>query len=711
MCDLKINLTKTNIFAENSKELSISKKINFVFGKNGTGKTTIADSIENQLQNDYDVQLFKDFDGVAENGRLNAIALGTENAEIQDKIETIDEEIAKIKKEIEKPEDEAENLFTKAKKADENREQQDKKINDFFAKSAKNIKNQTRPQVAKTNYNKTDFKNEVSKAKFLGEDEIKKHKEIINSEKKESVNKIILPNFDLPELLKSTNEVLQSSVSRQQIIDEFKNNSDKENFAKQGMNIHKNGEKCAFCGNEISEERWRLLGSYFNDEVKKLENRIEQAEDKINSELGKLSDVNEISKNYFYEKFANQIENLSLQIKNNKGDIKDFLDNLKTALEEKKKNLFVKSKELDRAIPKNFTDIKFSCDKIVEENNNFGQNLNQEKENAKDALRYHEIKKMLDDFKWQDENRILEDFRQQNEECEKSLGDKKQICQEKKDERNKLISQTKNENKIAERINNSLRNMAVTSFSLVLVPDKEENQKGQYQIKSHNGSIREIAKLSKGEKNIIAFLYFLFKLEKVSDGNKAKIIILDDPMTSNDDTMQYLMITEIQKFYSKLQEQDFFILLTHNCHFYLNVRKEKEKFYQKYGNFHLFPDGKLIKIRIIKNGSDDFKTNYETLWKELLFLYEENKPDLMLNSCRRILETYINFNCIDRDKFYSNNTNAKKLFDVNSHDIDDLEAEQNGKTNNDIKNILKKLFKSNNTEEHFNNHWKTDKQS
>jgi hypothetical protein len=49
----------------------------------------------------------------------------------------------------------------------------------------------------------------------------------------------------------------------------------------------------------------------------------------------------------------------------------------------------------------------------------------------------------------------------------------------------------------------------------------------------------------------------------------------------------------------------------------------------------------------------------------------------------------------------------KKLFDVNQHSIDDLEAEQNGKTKEEIKNILKELFIiNNNAEEHFNNYFK-----
>ena len=49
---------------------------------------------------------------------------------------------------------------------------------------------------------------------------------------------------------------------------------------------------------------------------------------------------------------------------------------------------------------------------------------------------------------------------------------------------------------------------------------------------------------------------------------------------------------------------------------------------------------------------------------------------------------------------------AEKLFDVNSHSIDDLDAELNGKDKSAIIEILKKVFSDNHADEHFNSHWK-----
>ena len=145
-------------FDENSHALVFDKQVNFVYGKNGTGKTTIADEIFKQLSSDYDVCIFKDFEGVIENNRLNAVALGSENATIQKQIDFIENEILRIKEQVEQPENkEKENLYTKAARKKEEFDKHEKKLNQFYIDSAREIKNQNNPQVAKTSYDKVSF--------------------------------------------------------------------------------------------------------------------------------------------------------------------------------------------------------------------------------------------------------------------------------------------------------------------------------------------------------------------------------------------------------------------------------------------------------------------------------------------------------------------------------------------------------------------------
>lgn len=156
----------------------------------------------------------------------------------------------------------------------------------------------------------------------------------------------------------------------------------------------------------------------------------------------------------------------------------------------------------------------------------------------------------------------------------------------------------------------------MVSFELVHVKDDES--KGFYRVKDFiNGSIRDITELSTGEKNIIAFLYFIEKLNEIkeSPSNKQRIIVFDDPMCSNDDGMQYLIIEDLQRLMKRLLPTDHFILLTHNKHFYLNVKYNHKYSEDRFMRFQ--SDGRKTHIMIINKKEEDFKTSYESLWSEL----------------------------------------------------------------------------------------------
>lgn len=721
----KINLsTHLDKYTKGSLELPISKKVNFIFGKNGTGKTTIADEIVAQFSDSYSVHVFKDFDGVAVNERLDAVALGAENAAIQKKIDVVDGEILTIGKDVEKPEDNRENLFTKSASSKKNYENQSTKIDKFYTTSASQIKGQSSPTIASPNYDKNAFKSEIIKAKTLTNLEIAAHKDTIKADKKAEIAYVTLPVIDLGAYLKSTNEVLDASVKQPAAIPELSNNPRKQQFARTGLDIHehKQGEVCAFCGSEISDDRWIALGNYFNSEVKALELRIETGITRIQGEIKKLDAINGIDKHAYYGKYAERIKQLNTIVKLRKAEYKAYLGKLEKTLSEKKNNLFAKTDQVEIITPEDFITVQKELTDLIDSNNAFSKDLANEQNKAKDALRYHEIHKKIDAFNYADEGASLNALSELNNSAQDDLKRKRDELTQKLQERTDLISQTKDEKKIAIKINGLLKNMGVASFELELVNDEDEKQKGQYQIKGHNNTPRPITALSKGEKNIIAFLYFMFDLGRADRGNKPRIVVLDDPMTSNDDTMQYIMTSEIQKFYRSLKDGNFFVLLTHNVHFYLNVRdntakkyeikmgseKKEISFYERFGVWHLFSDGKCSSILSIEKGVYDFNTSYETLWKELVFLYRASDAtsDLMLSPCRKVCETYMHFTKKGLDTFYGENISAKKLFDVNQHSIDDLEAEPNGKTKDEIKNILRSLFRQNGAEDHFNSYWK-----
>ena len=218
-----------------------------------------------------------------------------------------------------------------------------------------------------------------------------------------------------------------------------------------------------------------------------------------------------------------------------------------------------------------------------------------------------------------------------------------------------------------------------------------------------------------GEKNIIAFLYFLKKLEEVNEKESVinKFVIFDDPMTSNDNNMQYIMIEELIKLIDESNKNDNIeqlIIMTHNHHFYLNLTGYLKGKYKNHQFLRFVSNGENTNIRFINNKDEDFKSNYEALWQDLEFVYnsEKGRASLLCNIARRIVDTFTNFNSISKTNFYKGVAGAKKLFDVNSHEIEDMDADLTGTDKKTIIKILYDCFDKNNSSEHFKKYFNLD---
>lgn len=698
--DLSLDLTKLKDRFK-SDRLIISKKPNFIFGKNGTGKTTITDAIKEQFSGSHQVLIFKDFDGVTDNSRLNAIALGVENAEIQRKIDDIDKRIFDYNKELLPSEDKKENLFYKAEKASLDYEKQQNKINAFFTKSAREITNSQR--LGRT-YDKNKFKKDIeSNPVIYSKEELETNKKTLQDPKKDTIPKYDIPNLNNERLLGAVNEILSLKVNPATRIEELDRSPEKQEFAKEGLRIHDPEERCAFCGGIIDKERLDLLRNYFNKETEKIENRITKGLKIISEEIECTEHIKLLNENGYYSAFLDDVKNINADIKELKLSRINFLKTLLEALDNKRKELFTPSQPLKIKEPLSALPTIQKINKIITSHNTFAETIQKQKQRAEDILRLNEVRKKMDEFNYSEEDKKLAILKANLDKLNDEMNNLREKLAEERNNRTLLISQTKNEEEVAKRINSLLATNGVESFSLRLVND-EEGQLGQYKVLGYNNIERDVSQLSKGEKNIIGFLYFVLSLESNHDDNRPKIIVFDDPMTSNDDAMQYLMTSELQKIYENLNN-DYFILLTHNGHFYVNARKPVSKFYKKYANYILLSDNIRTTINKITCEKEDLAVGYGNLWNDLRMLYDNNLTNQMVEHCRKICETFIKFNRLSSEDFYAKSMAASKLFNVNSHALDDFESEPNGKNKESIMKILKELFKANNAEDHFLNYW------
>ena len=767
MVELNINLSKQDypVFdIEKSNTLHL-KSTNFIFGKNGRGKTTLTNLIKNQFEDKYDVRVFTGFENVIKNEKLNAVILGENNIKMQREIEKVEVDLQENDKQLLSVERELASLdndtdfietgITKHQLLISSQEDltvlraHEDRLKNYFKEKAKEIKEMTNPRIAKTNYDRTNFEYEISKAKLLDRSEVTILANILSSEIKEELPTKKVTSLDLQELHEKVNNLLKFKLKEKIVIKEL-DTPNKKLFAESGHEIHEIGDSCSFCGNLVNEERMIKLEKYFSaDETNNLRSDIKKMKVEIETIYKtKLNDF-KLDTNIFFKHLHEKVNSHNILLEEQQKMLNTFLDGITAQLERKHENPFEIYKLENKQIHISYNEIIFSVNELIEEHNQFLKNIEKQREKAFDKLRLHYISEKIqqttgykNDWKgynvenielnskteiYKKTNSMLNERIQElvgkekdDDETLFGLKNKKEILIKKKQE---YLNQTKSSFKLVDDINEKLKANGKDNLELCLVEDDENIE--HYQIEGEHG-IRGIDKMSTGERNIISFLYFMGSLSDISTRtNKPKIIIMDDPMNSNDDMMQYLIITEIQKLYrgnldkkSYDKNEDIFVCLTHSAHFYLNVQphgnyKEtiafdengKEVTRSKYdkNNFYRIENKTFNKIT---DSTADFGTHYSLLWIELKELFENDLINSMLNSMRRIIETYSKFNKIHPNKFYKGNESAEKLFNVNSHAIDDLSVDLVGQTKESLIETFEILFKSNNADKHFDSYWK-----
>jgi wobble nucleotide-excising tRNase len=153
--------------------------------------------------------------------------------------------------------------------------------------------------------------------------------------------------------------------------------------------------------------------------------------------------------------------------------------------------------------------------------------------------------------------------------------------------------------------------------------------------------------LSEGEKTFVTFLYF-FQLIKGSDTESGitndRVVVFDDPVSSLDSDILFIVSSLIKGLFDEVRAKTGHIkqifVLTHNVYFHkevtFNPNRSKKKVIGDESFWVVRKSDHFTKIE--PHESNPIKTSYELLWAEL------RRPDrsnlTIQNTLRRILENY-----------------------------------------------------------------------
>lgn len=191
-------------------------------------------------------------------------------------------------------------------------------------------------------------------------------------------------------------------------------------------------------------------------------------------------------------------------------------------------------------------------------------------------------------------------------------------------------------------INKTLLAYGFDNFEIV--PYTEE--KNKYQIKRKDGTLVKET-LSEGEVTFITFLYFLerakgdIKEESVMDD---KVLVIDDPISSLDGTILFVVSSLIKEHIKRVKDNKGTIkqilLFTHNVYFFKEV-SHVDNCYKRKGGVDYWIIRKKNNVTSIKCYGEEnpIRGSYELLWHELRNR-EELSDVTTQNTMRKILEVY-----------------------------------------------------------------------
>jgi len=703
------------------------KKVNFIYGANASGKTTISNCLHNsdderfndcsvKWKNDQQLQTLvynKEFrERNFGNGKIVGVfTLGEATKEQKNEIE---EKTTLLKSIKEEGTEKGETIKSQA--------EQKKQLEEDFKESCwikvyKKYEN-TFKEAFKGTLQKESFKNKVlqefsnNTVPLLPYDELFEKSKTIFGEQPVEIQQISTISFE------RINEIENNPIWKKIIVGKADveiakliNKLNITDWVNQGRSYLQESEVCPFCQQQtITDDFKKQLESFFDETYLSDINLLKELKLEYNTLLQNA--INEL----------NTTETNQKDLKNTKLDIDKFSAYLKTLISQystNKEYLHSKEKEPSRSfelisLKEQFellTKLISEANEEIREHNRIVANFQTEKSNLIRSI----WKFLIEEFKTN-----ITDFNSKQNGLEKGIENLQKQLEAKRKEYSTLNEEIKNLNKnvtsiqpTIDEINRLLKSFGFLNFEIV-----PASENGFYQIQREDGTIAEKT-LSEGEITFITFLYFL-QLTKggISEDavNHERILVIDDPISSLDSNVLFIVSSLIKEIIKEIKADKGnvrqLILLTHNIYFHKEVCYEGLN--RKGEKSHYWILRKNIKQSAIKfyGESNPIQSSYELLWREIKE-WKNNSGITIQNAMRRILENFFGILGNKRDDFLMNkfdNYEEKEicrslLYWINegSHTLnDDLFIEIPDGTIEKYLSVFKEIFVQSENKGHYN---------
>jgi wobble nucleotide-excising tRNase len=567
------------------------KRLNILYGRNYSGKTTLSrifraletgrvplnyvgstftvhgnkgDVTQTAIaSHGYDVRVYnRDF--VSENlsflisqaigGEIKSFAIvGEKNKEIEEEIAAIQAKLGSIESKVGLRYD------LDAKKKERDRTKNNYK-NAFDALEGKlrshaNDKIKQNRTYGPAVYNIESMKKDigiVKKAGFtsLTTDEQATKVNLLRQEALPDITDTVSISLEIDSIKTVAEELLSRSIKPTQAIQELLNETTLQVWVKQGIPLHKDKrDTCAFCRQDLPHDIWQVLDSHFSKESSDLESSIDSCLTSVNGEIQAIAGFLTLAGDKFYAEEKVSFEANKKSLDECLEVYKQDLEALKTALDSRKSSLFEPvatptSKHDSAAIQKCADDIN---DLIVKSNGRTSS-LEKDKGSAREALRLTDVASFIVDITYDTELARIAALKSDADAANTAYSDAEAEIAKLEGDVTRLQGQQKDERKGAERVNALLNHFFGHDGIKLEAKDNAEKNAVKFEITRDGKSAYN---LSEGECSLIAFCYFIAKLEEPDSKGKDLIIYIDDPISSLDGNHIFFMFSLIESLIAK----------------------------------------------------------------------------------------------------------------------------------------------------------------
>ncbi|QQN37440.1 AAA family ATPase (plasmid) [Rahnella aceris] len=643
------NIVLNNIASYKSKaELKTDKKVNIIYGLNGSGKSTFSNYFYDPQSTkyehcshigDYDTILVYNQKFIQDNfyskDTLSGIfSLSKENKEAKEKVEELTlklEEISKQKQQLRKDIVKQQSNISDAKEKAQNKTWEIKtsytggdRVLEFCLKgkmgSKESLFNNLCLIPMPTSKPSKTIANLKDEANAIDGDAAVKHSTL------STFNSFILS----PEDTLSLNEIIvgsnDSPVSK--LIGKLKNSDWVSDGLKYLDQI--DGPQCPFCqADTITEQLAKNIRDYFDESYQNSIIEIKSIQTRYTSIVESIPKLDDYKNSQFSSGYLAQLNEHHAQLS------KDAEANLE----------LIKQKVSNPSLQVTLHDISATVSAfnlVVESINKLIVTHNSKIDNSA-----NELANIKTDF-WKilryEYDQTISNFNAIQSEAEKIITEKT------KDETAKTeLERTTNSDRVEHQkstvnideaiinINQGLTDIGITDFYI------EKHEGDLYRLVRTDSHLKIFSSLSEGEKMIISLLYFreLFRgKQSATEGNVRKIAVIDDPVSSLSHIFVY-NIGQLLKndfFNSKDIEQVF--VLSHSLYFFYELadaNHDRRKESQSLFRFSKNSNGSSISS--IKY--DEIQNDYQSYWS--VINDDKQPPALIANCMRNVIEYFFNF--------------------------------------------------------------------